>query len=81
MALDSEDRNDREKVNQAVRHALDPNIETIWFYERGEQFACVIRKTPPNTTIATRNTAVTLNSTSGVTRRVTKTADAPSPPG
>ena|SRR5947209_5052521 len=36
-ALDPEDRNDREKVNQAVRHALDPNIETIWFYERGKQ--------------------------------------------
>jgi hypothetical protein len=37
MGLDPEDRNDREKVNEAVRHALDPNIETIWYYEHGEQ--------------------------------------------
>jgi hypothetical protein len=37
MALDPDDRNDREKVNQAVA-ALDRNAETIWFYESGDRF-------------------------------------------
>ncbi|MEA2941177.1 MAG: hypothetical protein QOD09_1706 [Bradyrhizobium sp.] len=37
IGLDPEDRNDRKEVNRAVRHALDPNIETIWLYMHGEQ--------------------------------------------
>jgi hypothetical protein len=32
-----EDRLDRDKVNQAVREAHDPNAKHMWLYERGEQ--------------------------------------------
>jgi hypothetical protein len=32
-----EDRLDRDKVNQAVREARDPNAEHVWIYENGDQ--------------------------------------------
>jgi hypothetical protein len=31
-----EDRQDRDKVNRAVREARDPNAQFVWIYENGD---------------------------------------------